>query len=73
MSKQPIYGELEEKIYMECPSGMKDVSKDDCIVLQKWICGLVQAARQYNKKIVEILRRYSSSKAISTHASLQEG
>ena len=51
-----LYGDLEEEIYMECPQGMKDVKKDDCIILKKCIYGLVQAAQQYYKKAVEILR-----------------
>ena len=35
-----IYGGMEEEIYMECPPGMKDVDKDDCIILQKCIYSL---------------------------------
>ena len=30
-----LYGNLEEEIYMECPQGMKDVKKDDCIIFKK--------------------------------------
>ena len=26
-----LYGELEEGIYMECPQGMSNVKKDECI------------------------------------------
>ena len=51
-----LYGDLEEEIYMECPQGMKGVKKDDCIILKKCIYGLIQAARQYYKKAVEILK-----------------
>ena len=35
---------------------MKDISKDDWIILQKCIYGLEQAARQHNKNAVEILK-----------------
>ena len=42
-----LYG--EEEIYMKCLLYMKDVRRDDCIILQKFICGLVKAIRQYKK------------------------
>ena len=48
-----LYGDLEEEIYMECPQAMSDVTKDDCIILNKCIYGLVQVACQYYKKAVE--------------------
>ena len=32
---------------------MSDVRKDDCIILNKCIYGLIQAAHQYYKKAVE--------------------
>ena len=51
-----LYGDLEEEIYMECPQGMSDIGKDDCIIFNKCIYGLVQAARQYYKKAVKILK-----------------
>ena len=35
---------------------MKNVTEDDVLALLKCIYGLVQAARQYHKKFVEILR-----------------
>ena len=41
---------------MECSSGVK-VGKNDYIILEKSIYDLVQAARQYNKKAVEILKK----------------
>ena len=53
MLKQPT---CEEELYMECPQGMTNVKKDDCIVLNKYIYGFVQAAHQYYKKAVEILK-----------------
>ena len=54
-----LYGDLKEEIYMECPQGMSDVKKDDCIILNKRIYNLVQAAHQYYKKAVKILKSSS--------------
>ena len=39
---------------MECPQGMWDATKDDVLLLTACIYGLVQAARQYYKKVVKI-------------------
>ena len=51
-----LHGDLEETIFMECPPGMK-AKKDECCLLRKSIYGLVQAARQYFKKYVDVLRK----------------
>ena len=51
-----LYGDLEEEIYMECPQGMLNVKKDDCIILNKCINGLVLAVMHYYKKAVKILK-----------------
>ena len=51
-----LYGELEEEIYMKCPQGMQDATKDDVLLLTACIYGSVQAARQYYKKVVKILK-----------------
>ena len=53
-----LNGDLEHEIYMKIPEGYnevtnKDVDKEDCLILQKEIYGLVQAARQFWKKIVD--------------------
>ena len=53
-----LNGDLEPEIYMKIPEGYdevrnKDVDKEDCLILQKAIYGLVQAARQFWKKIVD--------------------
>ena len=53
-----LNGDLEHEIYMKIPEGYdevisKDVDKEDCLILQKAIYGLVQAARQFWKKIVD--------------------
>ena len=44
-----LYGDLKEEINMERPQGMTNVGKSDCVVLDKYIYGLVQALRQYYK------------------------
>ena len=41
---------------MECPFGMKGIEKIT-VILKKKIYGLVQAARQYNKQAVEVLKK----------------
>ena len=48
--------DCEEKIYVENPQGMSDIEKYDCIISNKCIYGLVQAARQYYKKAIKILK-----------------
>ena len=52
-----LNGDLEHEIYMKIPEGYDDVinprvDREDCLILQKAIYGLVQAARQFWKKIV---------------------
>ena len=42
---------------MECNPGMKDITKDDCIILQKCFYCLVQAVRQNIKNADEILKK----------------
>ena len=49
-----LHGELKEKIYMDCPAGMER-DDDECLVLQKTIYGLVQAAARYNQKFCAVL------------------
>ena len=51
-----LYWNIEEEIYMEYPQGMSDITKDDCIILNKCIYGFVQEAHQYYKKAIEILK-----------------
>ena len=53
-----LNGDLEHEIYMKIPEGYdevisKDVDKEDCLILKNAIYGLVQAARQFWKKIVD--------------------
>ena len=62
-----LYGDLDEEIFMKIPEGMKEFfeeksdqntlsyDENDCLVLKKSIYGLVQAARQFFKKVSRIL------------------
>ena len=54
-----LYGELEEEIYLKIPAGLDLVTgekfeQEDCLVLLKAMYGLVQAARQFYKKLVRV-------------------
>ena len=60
-----LFGDLKEDIYMECPQGMLDIHKEHCIILNKCIYGLVQAATQYYKKAISL-------KVMSSHVSMQK-
>ena len=51
---------LKKKFTWVCPQGMSDVGKDENIILNKCIYGLVQAVRQYYKKAVKILDNFGS-------------
>ena len=49
-------GDLEHEIYMKIPEGYDEVinqrvDKENCLILQKAIYGLVQAARQFGRKL----------------------
>ena len=53
-----LNGDLEHEISMKIPEGYdevisEDVDKEDCLILQKAIYGLVQAVRQFWKKSVD--------------------
>jgi hypothetical protein len=50
-----LYGDLKETIYIEIPKGMK-AERDECLMLNKTIYGLVQSARKFHKKIVFALK-----------------
>jgi len=51
-----LHGELDEEIYMDLPAGL-DGESDECLLLLKALYGLVQGARQWWKKFVEILKK----------------
>ena len=54
-----LHGDLNEDIYMDCPPGLQETLGEDvrnkCLQLLKATYGLVQAARQFWKKMIEIL------------------
>ena len=50
-----LHGDLHETIYMEKPEGMKN-RDSECLLLLKPIYGLVQAAREWWKKLVGSLK-----------------
>ena len=54
-----LYGDLEGEICMKIPKGCSDYKEIDlskkCLILDHALYGLVQAARQFYKKLVEIL------------------
>ena len=49
------HGDLEEEIYMEAPEGI-DASDDEVVKLEQTIYGLVQPARQFWKKLRNVLK-----------------
>ena len=65
-----LNGDLEHEIFMKIQEGYDEVinprvDKEDCLILQKAIYGLVQAARQFWKKIVDKMQegRFKLSEA----------
>ena len=57
-----LYGNLDEEIYLKLPDRLNRMKgfenldpREDCCVLQHAMYGLVQAARQYYKKYVDVL------------------
>ena len=68
-----LNGDLEHEIYMKIPEGYdevisKDVDKEDCLILEKAIYGLVQSARQFWKKIVDKMQEGGLISVKLTHA-----
>jgi len=51
-----LHGKLDKEIYMDLPAGL-DGESEECLLLLKALYGLVQGARQWWKKFVEILKR----------------
>ena len=55
-----LYGILDEEIFMKIPEGLDiykgcDFDEDECLVLDKAIYGLVQAARQFHKRLTKAM------------------
>ena len=56
-----LYGEIDEEIFMKSPVGMEEIdpgpSPEDCYQLLKGVYGLCQAARQFQKKFVNLTKQ----------------
>ena len=50
-----LHGNLEEEIYMDAPEGI-GATKDEVVKLEQTIYGLVQSARQFWKKLRNVLK-----------------
>jgi Reverse transcriptase (RNA-dependent DNA polymerase) len=50
-----LHGNLQEEIYMNIPDGL-DSNGNECLKLKKTIYGLVQSAREFYKKLIEVLK-----------------
>ena len=50
-----LYADLE-KNYVECPQGILSIKTNNCIILNKFIYGLIQLIRQHYKKAIKILK-----------------
>ena len=55
-----LYGVLDEAIFMKIPEGLdlyleSAFENDECLILDKAIYGLVQAARQFHKKLTNVM------------------
>ncbi len=62
-----LYGNIEDETFMECPPEMTDAEEDNVFVMNKCIYGLVQAARQYDEKTVELLHKIGFNGGDVTH------
>jgi len=51
-----LYDNLDDKIYMNLPDRMTGF-EDECLLLLKAIYRLVQAARQWHKKLIDVLKK----------------
>ena len=58
-----LHGDLEHKIYMECPQGI-EAAIDECILLMKALYGLVQSARQFFKKFKTVLEKIGCKQSL---------
>ena len=63
-----LYGDLEEKIFMEQPKGFKEKGKEDYVCrLKKSLYGLKQAPRQWYKKFESVMGEQGYKKTTSDH------
>ena len=52
-----LYGYLEEEIYIECPQGMSDIGKNDCIILNNISTALFKQ-QDSNKKSYQNFKEF---------------
>jgi Reverse transcriptase (RNA-dependent DNA polymerase) len=50
-----LHGNLQEEIYMNILDGL-DSNGNECLELKKTIYGLVQSARKFYKRLIEVLK-----------------
>ena len=55
-----LYGVLDKEIFMKMPEGLdvyleSSFENDECLILDKAIYGLVQTARQFHKKLTNVM------------------
>jgi hypothetical protein len=50
-----LHGDLDEEIYMEVPKGL-EIKNNKKLILRKTIYGLVQSARKFYEKLIDILK-----------------
>jgi Reverse transcriptase (RNA-dependent DNA polymerase) len=50
-----LHGDLSEEIYMNVPEGLIK-EQDHCLLLNKTIYGLFQSARDFHKKLLQVLK-----------------
>jgi hypothetical protein len=50
-----LHGDLDEKIYMEVPKGL-EIEHNKKLMLKKTIYGLVQSARKFYEKLINVLK-----------------
>jgi hypothetical protein len=50
-----LHGDLDEEIYMEVPKGL-EIENNKELMLRKTIYGLVQSARKFYEKLINVLK-----------------
>jgi Reverse transcriptase (RNA-dependent DNA polymerase) len=50
-----LYGNLQEGIYMKIPEGMMSANEDSCLQLKGTIYSLVQSAKEFYRKLVDVI------------------